>query len=63
MAGQEGRADERRTHQLVGVPGEGVGGLDAGQEVPVPGAEDQRPAPGAVDVEPQTVPRADLGDL
>ncbi len=63
VADQDGRGTHRLEEGLVVVHGDGVGALDAVEEVPVPAGGEQPAAVRRVHVQPDGVPRAQLGDL
>ena len=63
VAIEQHRAQRRHEHHLVGVADDAVGPLDAGQQMAMPRAERQRTAVGRIDVQPDFVPPADIGDV
>ena len=63
VAVEQHRAQRRHEHHLVGVADDAVGLLDAGEQVAMPRAERQRAAVGRIDVQPDFVPAADVGDV
>ena len=62
VAGEEARARLRRVEPLVGVERDRVGPLDAVEQRPQRRRERRRAAVGRVDVQPQVVPLAEVGD-
>ena len=63
IAIEQHRAQRRHEHHLVGVADDAVGLLDAGEQVAMPRAERQRAAVGRIDVQPDIVPAANVGDV